>query len=98
MYGYIQTSPSVYAIYLAKARSQDPPFQFTKLNDNPLFFNQLIDFVFFPTDFDVSVFEILLKEKRMKQFSIALAGQYAFDVDVFVHARAIHTNRFSEYQ
>ena len=86
LYGYIQTSPNVYAIYLAKARSQDPSFQFTKLQDNALFFNQLIDFVFFPTGFDISAFEILIKEKRMKQFSIALAGQYAFDVDVIVHA------------
>ena len=86
LYGYIQTSPNVYAIYLAKARSQDPSFQFTNLHDNALFFNQLIDFVFFPTGFDISAFEILIKEKRMKQFSIALAGQYAFDVDVIVHA------------
>ena len=27
----------------------------------------------------------LVKEKRMKQFLIALTGQYAFDVDVLVH-------------
>ena len=68
LYGYIQTSPSVYAIYLAKARSQDPSFQFTKVQDNVFFFNQLINFVFFPTGFDISAFEILIKEKRMKQF------------------------------
>ena len=86
LYGYIQTSPAVYDIYLAKARSQDPLFHFTKVHDNAFFFTQLIDFVFFPTGFDISAFEILIKEKRMKQFSIAAAGQYAFDVNVIVHA------------
>ena len=86
LYGYIQTSPAVYDIYLAKARSQDPSFHFTKVHDNAFFFTQLIDFVFFSTGFDISAFEILVKEKRMKQFSIAAAGQYAFDVNVIVHA------------
>ena len=86
LYGYIQTSPAVYDLYLAKARSQDPLFHFTKVHDNAFFFTQLIDFVFFPTGFDISAFEILVKEKRMKQFSIAAAGQYAFDVNVIVHA------------
>ena len=86
LYGYVQTSPAVYDIYLAKARSQDPSFQFTKVKDNAFFFNQLIDFVFFPVGFDISAFEILIKEKRMKQFSIASAGQYAFDVNVIVQA------------
>ena len=61
LYGYIQTSPSVYAIYLAKARSQDPSFQFTKVQDNAFFFNQLINFVFSPTGFDISAFKILIK-------------------------------------
>ena len=76
----------MYDIYLAKARSPDPSFQFTKVQDNAFFFTQLIYFVFFPTGFDISAFEILVKEKRMKQFFIASAGPYAFDVNVFVHA------------
>ena len=86
LYGYVQTSPAVYAIYLTKARSQDPSFHFTKVQDNEFFFTQLIDFVFFPMGFDISAFEILVKEKRMKQFSIAAAGQYAFDDNVIVNA------------
>ena len=50
LYGYVQISPAVYYIYLAKARSQDPTFQFTKVQDNAFFFTQLIDFVFFQLD------------------------------------------------
>ena len=63
MTGYIQTSPSIYAIYAiyhAKACSQDPSWQFEKVQVTAFFFNQLIDFVFDPTRSDISTFEIEL--------------------------------------
>jgi hypothetical protein len=86
LYGYVQNSPAVFDIYLANAKTQDPSFVFNPLHDNEKFFGQLIDYVFFPTGFDLHAFEILIKDKRMRSFSIAAAGQYAFDVNVILQA------------
>ena len=66
MYDYVQTSPAVHDVYLAKARSQDLVFHFAEAHNNAFFFTQLVDFVLFPTGLDISAFEILVKEKRMK--------------------------------
>jgi hypothetical protein len=42
--------------------------------------------VIFSTGLDLHAFDILIKEKRMRSFSIATAGQYAFDVNVILQA------------
>ena len=83
LYGYVQTSPAVYDLYLRKAKSQDPSFTFT-ITDNSLFFSELLDHVFFPNGFDIAAFDMLIKDKRMKSFSILSAGQYAFDVNLIL--------------
>jgi len=38
--------------------------------------------MFFSHDFDIAAFDMLIKDKRMKLFSILFMGQYAFDVNV----------------
>jgi hypothetical protein len=86
LYGYVQNSPADFDIYLANAKAQDPSFLFNPLHDNDQFFGQRIDYVFVPTGFDLHAFEILIKDKRMRSFSIAAAGQYTFDVNVFLQA------------
>jgi len=48
------------------------------------FFSELLDHVFFPHGFDIAAFDMLIKDKRMKSFSILSTGQYAFDVNVIV--------------
>jgi len=83
LYGYVQTLPAAYDLYLKKAKSQDPSFQFT-ITDNALYFSELLDHIFFPHGFDIAVFDMLIKDKRMKSFSILSAGQYAFDVTVIL--------------
>ena len=82
LYSYIQNSPSIFDIYLTNAKAQDPSFLFNPVHDNDVFFGRLIDYVLFPPGFDLNAFEILLKEKRMRSFSIATAGQYAFVANV----------------
>ena len=86
LYGYVQNSSAVFDIYLANAKAQDLSFLFNPLHDNDKFFGQLIEYDFFPTGFDLHTFEILIKERRMRSFSIAAAGQYAFDVNVILQA------------
>ena len=86
LYGYVQNSPAVFDIYLTNAKAQDPSFLFNPFHDNDRFFGQLIGYVFFSTGFDLNAFEILLKERRTKSFSIAAAGQYAFDINVILQA------------
>ena len=71
---------------MANAKTQDPSFFFNPLHDNDKFFGQLIDYVFTTTVFDLYAFDILIKNKRMRLFSIAAAGQYAFDVNVILQA------------
>jgi hypothetical protein len=63
------------------AKSHDLSFQFT-ITDNSLYFSELLDHVFFPHIFDIAAFDMLIKDKRMKSFSMLSAGQYAFDVNV----------------
>jgi len=75
-YDYVPNSPSVYDVYLSNKKSQDPSFLFHTVHDNDAFFRQLIDYVFFPTRFDLTAFEIFIKEK-CEYFSVATAGQYA---------------------
>jgi len=86
LYGYVRNSPAVFDIYLANAKVQDPSFLFNPLHDNDKLFGQLIDYVFFSTGFDLHAFEILIKNKRLRSFSIAATGQYAFDVNVMLQA------------
>ena len=69
----------MYDLYLRKAISPDPSFQFT-ITDNSLFFAELFDHIFFPHGFDIAAFNMLMKDKRMKSISILSAGQYAFDI------------------
>jgi len=63
LYGYVQNSPAASDIYLTNAKVQDPSFLFNPLYDNNKFFGQLIDYVFFPTGFDLPAFDILIKDK-----------------------------------
>ena len=81
LFGYIQNSPSVYDVYLRKARSHDHSFYFHNVTDSDNFFNQLIDHVFFPNGFDLQAFEVLVKTKKMLHFSIQQAAQFAFDIN-----------------
>ena len=62
LYGYVQTLPAVYDLYLKKAKSQDPSFQFT-ITDNALLSSELLDHIFFSHDFDIAVFDMLVKDK-----------------------------------
>jgi len=65
---YYQTSLSVYDLY---SKSQYPSFQFTIIDS--AFFSELLDHVLFS-------FLTVIKDKRMKSFSMFSVGQYAFDV------------------
>jgi len=75
LFGYIQNSPSVYDVYLQKARTHDPSFNFKNVADSDGFFNQLIDYVFFPNGFDLQAFEVLVKTKKwlIFQFNLLLS-------------------------
>jgi hypothetical protein len=73
----------VYDLYLRKAKYQDPSFQLT-ITDNLLFYSELLDHVFFPRGFDIAAFDMLIKDKRMKSFSVLSARQYAFDVNLIL--------------
>ena len=86
LYGYVQTSPAVYDIYLAKARSQDPSFYLTNVQDNAFFFTQLIDFVFFPPVASIS---------QLSKFCLKRSVQNNFLLHLVVDMLLIS---FSEYQ
>ena len=74
MYGYVQTSPDAYDLYIRKAKSQDPSFIFT-ITDNSPFSSELLDHVLFPHGFDIAAFNMLIKDKSMKPFFILSTGQ-----------------------
>jgi hypothetical protein len=84
LYGYVYKSPTVFNVFLQKAKSTDPSFHFHDLHDDDNFFKQLMEKVFFPTGFDITAFSSLIKSKKMTSFSIQNVSQFAFEISSII--------------
>jgi len=81
LYGYVQTSPAGYDLYLRKVKSQNPSFQFT-ITENSFFILSFLIMLSFLVFSILQLFDMLIKDKQMKSFFILSAGQFTFDVNV----------------
>ena len=71
----VQRSPDVLELYLEKARKIQFNFAFTS-DDDTVFFQELLDFVFFPDGITIEAFHQLVASKKMLEFSLQSAASF----------------------
>ena len=71
----VQRSPDVLELYLEKARKIQFNFAFTS-DDDTVFFQELLDFVFFPDGITIEAFDQLVASKKMLEFSLQSAASF----------------------
>ena len=67
----------IFAFYIAQANIRKKNFEFT-ITDDTIFFQELIQFVFFPDGLKIIAFNKLVKEKALKRYTSIKAAKFMF--------------------